>query len=39
VFGGFGRAAYGFLTRCVMKYQSYRRGAPTDTRHDYELTN
>ena len=39
VAGAFRYTAYGFLTRCVMKYQAYRRGAPTDTRHDYELTN
>jgi menaquinone-dependent protoporphyrinogen oxidase len=39
VAGAFRYTAYGFLTRCVMKYKAYRRGAPTDTRHDYELTN
>jgi len=39
VAGAFRYTVYGFLTRYVMKYQAYRRGAPTDTRHDYELTD
>lgn len=37
--GAFRYSAYGFLTRCVMKYIAYRKGAPTDTHHDYELTD
>jgi menaquinone-dependent protoporphyrinogen oxidase len=39
VAGAFRYTAYHFLTRYVMKYKAYRRGAPTDTRHDYELTD
>ena len=30
---------YGLLTRFVMKRIARRRGAPTDTSHDYEFTN
>ena len=37
--GAFRYSAYGFLTRYVMKYKAYRRGAPTDTHNDYELTD
>jgi menaquinone-dependent protoporphyrinogen oxidase len=37
--GAFRYTAYGFLTRCVMKYKAHRRGAPTDTRYDHELTD
>ena len=37
--GAFRYSAYGFLIRCVMKYKAWRRGAPTDTRRDYELTD
>jgi len=39
VAGAFRYTAYHFLTRYVMKYKAYRKGAPTDTRHDYELTD
>jgi menaquinone-dependent protoporphyrinogen oxidase len=39
VAGAFRYTAYGFLTRCVMKYIAYRKGAPTDTHHDHELTD
>jgi len=39
VAGAFRYTAYHFLTRYVMKYMAYRKGAPTDTRHDYELTD
>jgi len=39
VAGAFRYTAYHFLTRYVMKYKAYRRGAPTDTRYDYELTD
>jgi len=39
VAGAFRYSAYGLLTRYVMKYKAYRRGAPTDTHHDYELTD
>ena len=37
--GAFRYSAYGFITRYVMKYIAYRKGAPTDTHHDYELTD
>ncbi len=37
--GAFRYTAYGLLIRCVMRYKAYRRGAPTDTRYDYELTD
>jgi menaquinone-dependent protoporphyrinogen oxidase len=30
---------YGFVTRFIMKRIARRRGAPTDTSHDYEFTN
>ncbi len=39
VAGAFRYTAYGFLTRCVMRYIAYRKGAPTDTHHDHELTD
>ena len=39
VAGAFRYTAYPFLTRCLMKYKAYRRGGPTDTHHDYELTD
>ncbi|HKF96821.1 MAG TPA: flavodoxin domain-containing protein [Steroidobacteraceae bacterium] len=39
VAGAFRYTTYGFLTRCVMKYIAWRKGAPTDTHHDYELTD
>ncbi len=39
VAGAFRYTAYHVLTRCVMKYIAYRKGAPTDTRHDHELTD
>ena len=39
VAGAFRYTAYHFLTRYLMKYKAYRKGAPTDTRHDYELTD
>jgi len=39
VAGAFRYTAYHFLMRYVMKYMAYRNGAPTDTRHDYELTD
>jgi menaquinone-dependent protoporphyrinogen oxidase len=37
--GAFRYTAYGLLTRCVMKYIAWRKGAPTDTQRDYELTD
>jgi menaquinone-dependent protoporphyrinogen oxidase len=37
--GAFRYSAYGFLTRYVMKYIAWRKGAPTDTHRDYELTD
>ncbi len=37
--GAFRYTAYGLLVRCVMRYKAYRRGAPTDTRYDHELTD
>ena len=37
--GAFRYGSYGLLTRCAMKYIAYRKGAPTDTHHDYELTD
>ena len=39
VAGAFRYTAYPFLTRCVMKYIAWRKGAPTDTRHDHALTD
>jgi menaquinone-dependent protoporphyrinogen oxidase len=39
VAGAFRYTAYGFLKRWAMKYIAYRKGAPTDTRRDYELTD
>lgn len=36
--GAFRYTAYGFFKRCAMKYIAHRKGAPTDTRRDYELT-
>lgn len=39
VAGAFRYTSYGFLTRYVMKYIAWRKGAPTDTHHDYELTD
>ena len=37
--GAFRYTAYRFLTRCVMRYIAYRKGAPTDVHHDHELTD
>lgn len=39
VAGAFRYTTYGFLTRYVMKYIAWRKGAPTDTHHDHELTD
>jgi menaquinone-dependent protoporphyrinogen oxidase len=39
VAGAFRYTAYGFLKRWAMKYIAYRKGAPTDTSRDYELTD
>ena len=39
VAGAFRYSAYGSLTRYVMKYIASRKGAPTDTRRDHELTD
>ncbi len=39
VAGAFRYTEYDFLKRWAMKYIAYRKGAPTDTRHDYELTD
>jgi menaquinone-dependent protoporphyrinogen oxidase len=39
VAGAFRYTAYHFLTRCVMRYIAYRKGAPTDSRQDHELTD
>jgi menaquinone-dependent protoporphyrinogen oxidase len=37
--GAFRYTAYGFFKRCAMKYIAHRKGLPTDTRRDYELTD
>jgi menaquinone-dependent protoporphyrinogen oxidase len=39
VAGALRYTAYPFLTRGVMKYIAWRKGAPTDTHHDHELTD
>jgi len=39
VAGAFRYTAYGFFKRWAMKYIAYRKGAPTDTTRDYELTD
>ena len=39
VAGAFRYTAYDFLNRWAMKYIAYRKGAPTDTSRDYELTD
>ena len=39
VAGAFRYTAYGFLKRWAMKYIAYRKGAPTDTSRDHELTD
>ena len=39
VAGAFRYTSYHFLTRYVMRYIAYRKGAPTDSRQDYELTD
>ena len=39
VAGAFRYTAYDFLKRWAMKYIAYRKGAPTDTSRDYELTD
>lgn len=39
VAGALRYTAYGLLTRCAMKYIAWRKGAPTDTHRDYELTD
>jgi len=39
VAGAFRYTAYGLLTRYVMKYIAWRKGAPTDTHRDHELTD
>ncbi|MHB8811722.1 MAG: flavodoxin domain-containing protein [Steroidobacteraceae bacterium] len=39
VAGAFRYTAYGFFMRWVMKYIAHRKGAPTDTGRDYELTD
>ncbi len=39
VAGAFRYTAYHLLVRCVMKYIAWRKGAPTDTRRDHELTD
>jgi hypothetical protein len=38
VAGAFRYTSYDFLKRWAMKYIAYRKGAPTDTSRDYELT-
>jgi menaquinone-dependent protoporphyrinogen oxidase len=38
VAGAFRYTEYDFLKRWAMKYIAYRKGAPTDTSRDYELT-
>ncbi|MBV8405253.1 MAG: protoporphyrinogen oxidase [Gammaproteobacteria bacterium] len=37
--GAFRYSAYGFLTRWAMRYIAHRKGAPTDTARDYEMTD
>jgi menaquinone-dependent protoporphyrinogen oxidase len=37
--GAFRYTAYDFLKRWAMKYIAYRKGGPTDTSRDYELTD
>jgi menaquinone-dependent protoporphyrinogen oxidase len=39
VAGAFRYTAYDFLKRWAMKYIAYRKGGPTDTTRDYELTD
>ena len=39
VAGAFRYTSYDFMKRWAMKYIAYRKGAPTDTRHDHELTD
>ena len=39
VAGAFRYSAYDFLKRWAMKYIAYRKGCPTDTTRDYELTD
>lgn len=39
VAGAFRFTAYDFFKRWAMKYIAYRKGLPTDTHHDYELTD
>ena len=39
VAGAFRYSSYDFLKRWAMKYIAYRKGAPTDTTRDYELTD
>ena len=39
VAGAFRYTTYDFLKRWAMKYIAYRKGAPTDTSRDYELTD
>lgn len=39
VAGAFRYRSYGFFKRWAMRYVAFRRGAPTDTRRNYELTD
>lgn len=39
VAGAFRYSSYDFLKRWAMKYIAYRKGCPTDTTRDYELTD
>jgi menaquinone-dependent protoporphyrinogen oxidase len=39
VAGAFRYTAYDFLKRWAMKYIAYRKGGPTETSRDYELTD
>ena len=39
VAGAFRYTAYDFLKRWAMKYIAYRKGGPTDTSRDYDLTD
>jgi len=39
VAGAFRYSSYDFLKRWAMKYVAYRKGGPTDTSHDHELTD
>ena len=39
VAGAFRYTTYGVVKRWLMKYIAYRKGAPTDTSRDYELTD